>query len=204
MLQLLKKKRKESEEMASISFENLTVDALDSVNAATDLEVGVKQALKLISEGKTILPKEVRRIDLVNLVNFLLEEFEWKKEKVNDRTHSREKPYKCPKCDITFSSEDDGCKHALTIIDLELHTIHSQIFSTQVDWDVSSQKKHDLTHNGEKPSTCKTCGEEFDDLEEHMCTKAGESQKGDSKNSEDMKKHTGEKHYACEESDKAF
>ena len=64
--------------MASISFDNLKGDALESVENA-NLDIEVKQALKFISEGKTQLPREVKRLDLIKLVNFLLEEFDWKK-----------------------------------------------------------------------------------------------------------------------------
>ena len=67
--------------MADFKFENLTQDALDLVKDAVEhkkLNNATQGALKTISEGKDVT--KVTKSSMVDLINFLLKEYEWMKE----------------------------------------------------------------------------------------------------------------------------
>ena len=167
-----------------MEFENLTGDAIDMLKAAS-LDNSVELVIKLVSEGKRSLPREISKGHLLDALCFFLTEFDLTKvqissmsqgendkqesthteEKpfactkceerfatsaefqVHEKTHTEEKPFKCPKCDLTFSNAEDGCQHAVTIIDLGMDIFMSQ---TKVS-DTEKGKEGNLTkHESEK------------------------------------------------------
>ena len=153
----------EEKEPTEMEFENLTGDAIDMLKAAS-LDKSVELVIKLVSEGKRSLPREINKSHLLDALCFFMTEFDLTKvqisrltqgendkqesthteEKpfactkceerfttsaelqVHEKTHTEEKPFKCPKCEITFSNADDGCQHAVAIIDLGMDIFMSQ------------------------------------------------------------------------------
>ena len=138
--------------------ENLSAEFLEAIQNTTTLSQDAINAIRIISKGGTPSGKQVARPDLMIIIKFLLETHKCIKpvEIVEvTETQEEEKPFKCPKCDKRFSSKEDGCKHAETIIDLGMDCFSSnapqaETFScSKCDKKFSNAedlKKHETTH----------------------------------------------------------
>ena len=74
------------------------------------------------------------------------------------RVHTGELPYKCGKCDRTFSTSNNMVAHQKRHEDLKPHQclFCDKSFFTRTDLNV-----HILVHTGQKPHSCNECGKTF-------------------------------------------
>ena len=142
--------------MDPTTFQNLNEDAIDMLKAA-GLDKSVELVIKMVSEGKRSLPREINRAHMIDALCYLMTEFEIVKVEISklaqgeksltatqshEDIHTEEKPIACSKCDDSFAS-------------------------------ATELKVHEGAHTGEKPFTCAKCNKTFTqkaELEEHEST----------------------------------
>ena len=146
---------------------NLSEDFKEILEKST-LNDKAKEAIKIISKGGTPSGNQIARPDLMNIIRFFMDTYQCTNKEESEKSEENEenepKPYLCPKCDKKFSTTEDGCQHAATIIDLDM-----EIFSSQ---DQEADKEPEENHTDE-PFGCSKCDKRFvqeDELQTHLKT----------------------------------
>jgi uncharacterized Zn-finger protein len=103
------------------------------------------------------------------------------------RTHTGEKPYKCPECDKAYSESRTLKVHIATT-----HTgerPHKCLHCDATFADPKILKRHMRTHSEDKPYVCGFCGRGFRQSYQRVVH---------------MRRHTGERPYKCDMCDESF
>ena len=98
--------------------ENLSEDFRELLQNLT-LNEKAREAIRIISKGGTPSPNQLARPGLIDIIKFFMTTYQCTNEEEKIEENEEEaNPYTCPKCDKEFSTVEDWCQHAATIIDL--------------------------------------------------------------------------------------
>ena len=170
------------------TFENLTADTIDMIKAAK-LDKEVECVIKMVSEGKRTLPREIHRSHLIDALSYLMMEFDVLKVQIkNLKKHENEaaedKSFTCTKCDKKFGDKEELRMHG------SVHTEDNPFACSKCDTKFSSEdemKEHERDHTEEKPNeqkqfACSRCDKNFSkeaEMKAHEMTHTGEKPKKD-------------------------
>ena len=148
------------------AFENLTEEAFEMLKDA-NLDKNVVQVIKMVSEGKRTLPREITRSHLIDAMCYLMTEFGILKVEISklipasrtaSQSHENQPQLKCSRCDKSFASKEELETHEGE------HTDEKPFACSKCKKDFKSSeelKTHEKEHAEEKPFQCPKCDKKF-------------------------------------------
>ncbi|XP_074656712.1 zinc finger Y-chromosomal protein 1-like [Tubulanus polymorphus] len=105
-----------------------------------------------------------------------------------ERTHTSEKPFKCPTCEKCFALKSQ-CKQHMKLVHTDERPFKCQLCDKKF-YSATDHKRHERVHTGEKPFQCPMCEKRF--------------ARTSNRNKHMKRVHADEKEFKCQVCDKRF